>query len=96
MFQSGGWPELEFQADEEEDELDLARETNHRQNCEALVALLRTSEEKAVEIYGVWDGDFAAAPKSWESITIDRLIDPHFCFKEKGFYRVYAQAEPHP
>jgi hypothetical protein len=59
---------------------DIAREMTHRQNCEALVALLRTTGDKVVELYGVWDGDFANVPQAQENISVDRLLDlaqPH-------------------
>jgi hypothetical protein len=34
-------------------------EASERENREALVTLLRESGEKTVDLYGVWDGDFA-------------------------------------
>jgi len=91
MFQNGGWPEIEFYRDTEKDELDIARDMVHRQNCEALVALLRTTGDKVVELYGVWDGDFANVPQARENISVDRLLDPDFYFKEQGFYKVYLE-----
>jgi hypothetical protein len=99
MFQSGGWPEIEYHRnegrDEEKDELDIATDRTHRQNCKALVALLRTTGEKLIELYGVWDGNFAVVPKARETISIDRLLDPDFYFKEEGFYEVYLEPPPH-
>jgi len=91
MFQNGGWPEIEFYRDTEKDEVDIARDVTHRQNCEALVALLRTVGDKVVELYGVWDGDFANVPQAQENIAVDRLLDPYFYFKEQGFYKVYLE-----
>lgn len=88
MFQNGGWPEIEFNKDAEKDELDIARDKTHRQNCEALVALLQTTGDKVVELYGVWDGDFAKVPQAQENIPVDGLLDPDFYFKEQGFYKV--------
>ena len=92
MFQNGGWPEIEFHRTAEKDESDITRDTIHRQNCEALVSLLRTAGDKVVELYGVWDGDFKNVPQAQENISIDTLLDPDFYFKEQGFYRV--QLEP--
>lgn len=89
MFQNGGWPEIEFRRDAEKDELDIARDTSSRENCEALVVLLRTTGDKVVELYGVWDGDFAKTPQSQENISVDRLLEPGFCFKEQGLYKVF-------
>ena len=91
MFQSGGWPEIEFYRDKEKDDADTANDLTHRENCEALVALLRTTGDKVVELYGVWDGDFANGPQAQENISVDRLIDPDFYFKEQGFYKVYLE-----
>ncbi len=62
MFQNGGWPEIEFHKNEEKDEMDIARDAVHRQNCKALVELLRATGEREVELYGIWDGDFAKVP----------------------------------
>jgi hypothetical protein len=91
MFQDGGWPEIEFYRIAEKDELDIARDSSNRENCRALVALLRTTGDKMVELYGVWDGNFANAPMALESISVERLLDPDFCFKEQGFYKVYLE-----
>lgn len=94
MFQSGGWPEIEYHKDAEKDELDIATDMKHRRNCEALVALLRRTGETEVELYGVWDGDFAKVPQARESISIHGLLDPDFYFKEQGFYKVYLEPAP--
>lgn len=94
MFQSGGWPEIEFHRDAEKDELDIARDATHRQNCEALVALLRKTGENVIELYGVWDGDFAKVPQAREKISVEGFLDPDFYFKEQGFYTVYVGPAP--
>lgn len=93
MFQNGGWPEIEYQnTDEgEKDDLDAERERVNRQNCEALVSLLRATGEDLVELYGVWDGEFGTEPKAHEDIPVESLRASHFCFKEKGFYRVHPK-----
>lgn len=88
MFQSGGWPEIEYQGADETDEPDTARRTSDERNCEALVALLRTTGDEVIELYGVWDGDFAKVPQARESISVDTLLEPGFRFKEQGFYKV--------
>jgi hypothetical protein len=92
-LQNGRWPEIEFYGGAEKDELDIARDISNRKNCEALVALLRTTGDKVVELYGVWDGDFANAPQAVENISVDRLLDQGFRFKEQGFYRVSLEPE---
>jgi hypothetical protein len=88
MFQNGGWPEIDFQEDLDEDP---ARIANDKQNREALVDLLRKSGEKTVELYGIWDGDFAESPANQEQIAADRILDSTFLFKERGFYIVAIQ-----
>jgi hypothetical protein len=88
MFQNGDWPEIEYYRDAEKDELDIARDISNRENCQALVALLRTTGDKVVELYGIWDGDFVKVPQALENIPVESLLDPGFRFKEQGFYKV--------
>jgi hypothetical protein len=90
-FQNGRWPEIEYTEDAEKDELDIARGKSDRQNCEALIALLRTTGDEMVELYGVWDGDFATEPKAQEAIYVDELLGVNVRFKEQGFYKVYLE-----
>jgi hypothetical protein len=89
MFQNGGWPEIKFHKTAEKDELDIETDKVHRQNWEALVSLLRSSGEKLVEVYGIWDGDFGVAPQVREDISVESVREPNFYFKEKGFYKVH-------
>jgi hypothetical protein len=79
----GAWPFFE-----ELEPKDPERIASDRRNREALVGLLRESGEQAVELYGVWDGDFMEAPKAREDVSLERLLDSDFRFKEQGFYRV--------
>ncbi len=88
MLQNGGWPEIAYLEHLERDEQRVA---NDKRNREALVALLRESREKAVELYGIWDGEFVEAPKSQESIAAEAILDSAFLFKERGFYKVAVQ-----
>jgi hypothetical protein len=64
---------------------DVARD---RYNQQALVNLLRATGEKMIELYGIWDGDFAKPPQAREDIPLKCLLDGDFSFKEQGFYRV--------
>ena len=51
-----------------------------------------------VELYGVWDGgneSFDKPPEAEEDISVDRLLDSNFRFKEQGFYRVSGETN-HP
>jgi hypothetical protein len=57
-------------------------------NRKALVELVRGSGESAVEIYGMWDGDFATPPLSRESVEAEDILNDKFHFRELGFYRV--------
>ena len=62
-LQNGGWPELsEWSISQEDSEGD--DESLH--DRKVLVELLRNTGEKSVELYGVWDGDFAKPPESRE------------------------------
>jgi alpha-D-ribose 1-methylphosphonate 5-triphosphate synthase subunit PhnL len=63
-------------------------EASERENREALVALLRESGEKTVDLYGIWDGDFAKPANVREEIPLTRILEPNFRFKERGFYTV--------
>ena len=93
-LQNGKWPEIEYFDVAQKDELDLVRDISGRQNCEALIALLRTSGDEMVELYGVWDGDFANTPQTHEDISVDKLLSQNFRFKEQGFYRVHLEGLP--
>ena len=87
MFQNGDWPWFE---DEDEDELDRQRKAIEQRNREGLVTLLRQTGEPAVELYGIWDGnfDFTTPPAAREQIHVESILDPTFRFKEQGFYVV--------
>jgi len=63
-------------------------EVSERQNREALVALLRESGEKTVDLYGIWYGDFTTPANVREEIPFTRILEPDFRFKERGFYTV--------
>ena len=82
MHQGGGWPIVE------DAEIDEEYEVSKRFNREALVSLLRISAEEVIELYGVWAGDFDVEPKVREDISLDRILDSGFYFKEQGFYKV--------
>jgi hypothetical protein len=92
ILQNGQWPRLE---DAEKDELDVAQDISHRHNREALVALLRSTGDKMVELYGVWDGGndaFDKPPQVQEEISVQRLLEEDFYFKEQGFYKIHLES----
>ena len=70
------------------------RDITHRQNCEALVALLRTTGDKVVELYGVWAGDFANVPQAHENISVDRLLSQASISKSKVSTRFTLNRQP--
>ena len=86
-LQKGNWPIFEVESDPE-------RDASDRYNRKALVALLQESGDKTVELYGVWDGDFAKTPRALEEISLQRILDSDFRFKEQGFYRVTVKDGP--
>jgi hypothetical protein len=91
VLQNGEWPRLE---NTEKDEFELARDASDRRNQKALVALLRSTGDKMVELFGVWDGGneaFDKPPQSWAEISLERLLDPDFYFREQGFYKVHLE-----
>jgi hypothetical protein len=87
MFQNGDWP---FFEDDDEDDLDRERKSLEKRNLEGLVALLRTTGDASVELYGVWDGDFdfTTPPLHREEIEVEEILGRNFHFKEQGFYTV--------
>lgn len=64
-------------------------ETTERVNREALAALLSSSGEKMIELYGIWQDGAPEKPINVrEDISLMRILDPDFRFKERGFYTV--------
>lgn len=80
MFQGGDWPEESIVEPTE------GSQSNH----EALVALIQQyfASHPFVELYGCWDGDFAEAVQHREEISLQRIVQPEFRFRERGYYRV--------
>jgi len=85
MYQNGGWPAY---LEDETDEEGLASD---RFNRASLAALLQTTGEAFVELYGVWAGDFADEPRVREEVTLEGIRRDDFHFKERGFYRLALQ-----
>lgn len=84
-FQNGGWPEIGYIAAGAEI---AERVVIDRNNREALVNFLRKTGEGIVELYGVWEGDYSEVRSAQENITVEEILNPHFLFKERGFYKV--------
>jgi hypothetical protein len=83
MFQNGGWPYFE-----DPSVAGGETEASERLNCEKLVSLLQSTGDSSVELYGIWDGDFAKPPASHEEIALASILEPGFRLKERGFYSV--------
>jgi len=77
----------------ENNAIDTEKEDKVQYNRKALVILLQDSGEEWVELYGVWDGDFDEPPKASEIISLKKILDPTFLFKERCFYRVNIESE---
>ena len=94
-LQDGRWPIFGDDESYQKDELDLKQDASHRRNRESLVDLLRTTGDRMVELYGVWDGGneaFAKPPQADEDISVHRILDSDFYFQEQGFYRVHLES----
>jgi hypothetical protein len=63
---------------------DVNKPTGVRFNREALVDLLRKTGEKAVGLYGIWGENFAEQQKARENISLVRILDSDFWFKEQN------------
>jgi hypothetical protein len=88
ILQGGEWPTYFLGLEE-----DVIKLASNRFNREALVDLLKKTDETAIELYGVWDGNFAEPPKARETISLERILDSDFWFKEQGFYTVNLGGE---
>jgi hypothetical protein len=91
MLQNGEWPRIDV-PEAEKDGFGKARDISDRRNRELLVSLLRANGDNSVELYGFWDGDKEAitkSPQAFESISIDRILESDFRFKEQVLYRVH-------
>ena len=84
LLQNGGWPDFEFD--------DSERVSTFDRNRSALASLLRGADEQAIEIYGLWWGNFAKAPLAYESIPFLRILGSDFLFREQVFYRVFTES----
>jgi hypothetical protein len=95
LLQNGSWPTLDSE-ETEKDEFEVAADIRHRHNCKLLVSLLRANGDETVELYGFWHGDdtdIANPPHALEDISLDRILDSDFRFKEQVLYRIHAQSD---
>ena len=94
MLQNGEWPTVETE-EAEKDEFDKARDISDQHNRDLLVSLLRANGTKTVELYGFWlDGNEATkSPQAFENISLDRMRESNFRFKEQVLYRVHLESD---
>ena len=88
ILQGEEWPTYFLGLEE-----DATKLASYRFNREALVDLMKKTNEKTVELYGLWDGNFLEPPKARESISLERILDSDFWFKEQGFYTITIGSE---
>ena len=69
----------------DEEELVLVKE-----NYSKLNAYLQKAQEAGAnnQIFSCWDGDQEAKPEYREEISLNRLIEANFEFKEKALYKI--------
>ena len=74
--------------EQDEDELKdaAARQKDHEQLRDYLVN--HCVEQKQVEIYACWEGDWWEDCLGKIQISVDEIADNHFCFREKHLYIV--------
>ena len=70
------------------EERDAEQIASDSKNARELVDLLRASGESSVELYGVWNGAESEPQQGYEDISLDRILERSFRFREKLFYRV--------
>ena len=86
LLQNAEWPIFDYD--------DTERVATFGQNRNALAALLRTTGERTIELYGLWWGNFAKQPAAYEDSPFLRILEPDFLFREQVFYRVCAESMP--
>ena len=90
MLQNGEWPRF-YVPEAEKDEFDKKQDISDQHNRKLLVNLLRASDNRTVELYGIWIGgkdDMKKSPQAFEDISLGRILELDFCFKEQVLYRV--------
>lgn len=79
MYQSGGWPEIEFRDPDFEAAGD--EQANHDQLAQFLEELLKSCYE--LELYGCWNGELAEPGAGQEELTVGQIRQPDFVFRER-------------
>jgi hypothetical protein len=90
MLQNGEWPKMNI-PESEKTESERAQDISDQHNRELLVNLLRVHGNNSIELYGFWDGSseaIANSPLAIEDISLDRILESDFHFKEQVLYKV--------
>jgi hypothetical protein len=67
---------------------DAEQKKSDNENARGLEKLLRESGEQAIELYGVWAGNWSKSPIAVKEIMLKYIAAPTFLFGEQVFYRV--------
>ena len=83
-YQNGSWPEEEWRPDDD------TRHITAQPNHERLVRLVREhlAGEESFELYGAWESSFIDPTLCHQDITIERLLELDFYFRDRGHYTV--------
>ncbi len=79
------WSEETGESSEDRSE-QIAYNAETRRNRESLIRILQNSGEQAVNLYGVWEGDFDKAPESRHNVGLNDLLTAEL--EERGCYHV--------
>lgn len=83
-YQNGCWPEEEWQPEGDTSQVDA--QPNH----DRLVRFVHQHlpDATSLEFYGMWEADFALPPLSSQVISLERVLDLNFYFRDRGHYTV--------
>jgi hypothetical protein len=83
-FQNGEWPEEAMIG--YEDHTGEEEQPNHQQLFDFLAGLM--CENREIELYGCWDGDFVELSAGHAKIALSKILDKKFFFRERYKYIV--------
>lgn len=89
LYQNGEWPEEAMIGNEHY--TGEVEQPNHVQLHAFLAGQLEQAEE--VELYGCWDGDFTESSEGSTVLSIDRILDRGFFFRERFGYKIVKGKE---
>jgi hypothetical protein len=92
-FQNGDWPE-EWMIEQGECEPPDDHIQDHEELHDLISSLIFRGHP--VEIYGCWDGDESYQTAHKESISLDRLKDTSFWFRDRSLYQIFQSEQAAP